>query len=218
MDSPRHHWRHQSKTYQNISAWTTYTAANHAALSLNGQKSEIRSSNALSSRKSEVWRSDVWSRKLKVGSRKSEVESQKLEVGSWKLEVGSRKTLLGFRTSQSLNNNIVVCNRSGWDKNWTDFKRKGGLQAVYLQLTIQRWREREFNAIPVLGESTFHFPEAMFSYGSSFGYLLQMYLCLGLFPECVTYMKQNKQRKVKQWKVQYKSRNYNSSSVAQNKR
>ena len=34
-------------------------------------------------------------------------------------------------SSQSLNNNIVVCNRAGWDKNWTDVKRKGGLQAVY---------------------------------------------------------------------------------------
>ena len=29
--------------------------------------------------------------------------------------------------SQSLYNNIVVCNRAGWDKNQTDFKRKGGL-------------------------------------------------------------------------------------------
>ena len=79
--------------------------------------------------------------KSEVESWKSEVGSRKSEVGSWNLEVGSRKTLLGFRTSQSLNNNIVVCNRAGWDKNWTDFKRE--LQAVYLQLTIQRWRERE---------------------------------------------------------------------------
>ena len=29
------------------------------------------------------------------------------------------------------NNNVVVCNRAGWDKNQTDFKRKGGLQVVY---------------------------------------------------------------------------------------
>ena len=172
------------------------------------------------SRKAEVWRSEVWSQKSEVESWKSEVGSRKSEVGSWKLEVGSRKTLLGFSTSQSLNNNIVVCNRAGWDKNSTDFKRKGGLQAVYLQLTIHA-KSRvgvEFNAIPVLGESPFHFPEAMFSYGSSFGYLLQIYLCLGMFLECVTYMKQNKQRKVKQWKVQYKSRDCSSSSVAQNKR
>ena len=169
----------------------------HWVWKVRNQKSVVRTLCQGGSLKSEVWRSDIWSRKSEVGSRKS-------EVGSWNLEVGSRKTLLGFRTSQSLNNNIVVCNRAGWDKNWTDFKRE--LQAVYLQLTIQRWREREFNAIPVLGESPFHFPEAMFSYGSSFGYLLQIYrLCLGLFPECVTYMKQNNQRKVKQWKVQYKS-------------
>ena len=192
----------------------------HWVWTVRNQKSVVRTLCQVGSRKSEGRMSEVGSQKLKVGSRKSEVESQKLEVESWKSEVGSRKTLLGFRTSQSLNNNIVVCNRAGWDKNWTDFKRKGGLQAVYLQLTIQRWREREreFNAIPVPGEGPFHFPEAMFSYGSSFGYLLQMYLCLGLFPECVTYMKQNKQRKVKQWKVQYKSRDCNSSSVAQKKR
>ena len=25
----------------------------------------------------------------------------------------------------------AICNRAGWDKNWTDFKKKGGLQAVY---------------------------------------------------------------------------------------
>ena len=36
-----------------------------------------------------------------------------------------------------INNNIVVCNRAGWDKNWTDFKRKGGLQAVYICRTMQ---------------------------------------------------------------------------------
>ena len=29
------------------------------------------------------------------------------------------------------NINVVVCNRAGWDKNQTDFKRKGELQAVY---------------------------------------------------------------------------------------
>ena len=32
---------------------------------------------------------------------------------------------------------------------------------------MKRVRERELNAIPVLGESPFHFPEAMFSYRSS---------------------------------------------------
>ena len=118
----------------------------HWVWTVRNQKSVVRTLCQVGSRKSEVWRSDVWSRKSEVESWKSEVGSRKSEVGSWKLEVGSRKTLLGFRTSQSLNNNIVVCNRAGWDKNWTDFKslkRKGGLQAVYLQLTIQRWRERE---------------------------------------------------------------------------
>ena len=40
-------------------------------------------------------------------------------------------------SSQSLNNNIVVCNCAGWDKNWTDFKGKGGLQAVYICRTMQ---------------------------------------------------------------------------------
>ena len=25
------------------------------------------------------------------------------------------------------NCDVVICNRPGWDKNWTDFKRKGGL-------------------------------------------------------------------------------------------
>ena len=25
----------------------------------------------------------------------------------------------------------AICNRAGWDENWTDFKKKGGLQAVY---------------------------------------------------------------------------------------
>ena len=34
-------------------------------------------------------------------------------------------------SSQSVNNNIVVCNRTGWDKNWMDFNRKGRLQVVY---------------------------------------------------------------------------------------
>ena len=115
----------------------------HWVWTVGNQKSVVRTLCQVGSLKSEGRMSEVGSRKLKVGSRKSEVESQKLEVESWKSEVGSRKTLLGFRTSQSLNNNIVVCNRAGWDKNWTDFKRKGGLQAVYLQLTIQRWRERE---------------------------------------------------------------------------
>ena len=33
--------------------------------------------------------------------------------------------------NEGVNNNIVVCNRAGWEKNWTDFKRKGGPQAVY---------------------------------------------------------------------------------------
>ena len=147
----------------------------HWVWTVRNQKSVVRTLCQVGSLKSEGRISEVGSWKLEVGSRKSEVGSRKSEVGSWNLEVGSRKTRLGFRTSQSLNNNIVVCNRAGWDKNWTDFKRE--LQAVYLQLTIQRWREREFNAIPVLGESPFHFPEAMFSYGSSFTiykYLLQI--------------------------------------------
>ena len=118
----------------------------HWVWTVRNQKSVVRTLCQVGSGKSEGRMSEVGSQKLKVGSRKSEVGSRKSEVGSWKLEVGSRKTLLGFRTSQSLNNNIVVCNRAGWVKNWTDFKslkRKGGLQAVYLQLTIQRWRERE---------------------------------------------------------------------------
>ena len=54
------------------------------ALSLNGQKWEIRSSNFV---KSEVW------------SLKSEVLSLKSEVGSRKSEVGIAKTLLRFRSS-----------------------------------------------------------------------------------------------------------------------
>ena len=54
------------------------------ALSLNGQKWEIRSSNFV---KSEVW------------SLKSEVLSLKSKVGSRKSEVRSRKTLLRFRSS-----------------------------------------------------------------------------------------------------------------------
>ena len=45
--------------------------SNHAALSLNGQKSEIRSSNFV--------KSEVWSLKYEVLSRKSEVGSQKSE-------------------------------------------------------------------------------------------------------------------------------------------
>ena len=28
-------------------------------------------------------------------------------------------------------NVVVICNRAGWDKNWTDVKRKGRLQGVY---------------------------------------------------------------------------------------
>ena len=35
-----------------------------------------------------------------------------------------RKNKSFLVSSQSLNNNIVVCNRAGWDKNWTDFKEK----------------------------------------------------------------------------------------------
>ena len=56
--------------------------SNHAALSLNGKKSEIWSSNFV---KSYVW------------SLKYEVLRLKSEVGSGKWEVRSRKTLLGFR-------------------------------------------------------------------------------------------------------------------------
>ena len=54
--------------------------SNHAALSLNGQKSEIRSSNFVWS---EVWimKSWVWNLKSEVWSRKSEVGSRKTEVG-----------------------------------------------------------------------------------------------------------------------------------------
>ena len=53
--------------------------SNQAALSLNGQKSEIRSSNFV--------KSEVWSLKYEVFSLKSEVGSRKLEVGSLKSEV-----------------------------------------------------------------------------------------------------------------------------------
>ena len=54
--------------------------SNHSALSLNGQKSEIRCSHFV---KSEVLslKSEVKSRKSEVGSRKTEVGSQKSEVG-----------------------------------------------------------------------------------------------------------------------------------------
>ena len=45
--------------------------SNHAAFSLNGQKSEIQSSNFV--------KSEVWSLKYEVLSRKSEVGSQKSE-------------------------------------------------------------------------------------------------------------------------------------------
>ena len=71
--------------------------SSHSALSLSGQKSEIRSAHFV---KFEVWslkyevlslKSEVWSLKPEVGSRKS-------EVWSWKSEVRSRKTLLGFRS------------------------------------------------------------------------------------------------------------------------
>ena len=48
------------------------------ALSLNGQKSEIQSSNFV--------KSEVWSLKYEVGSRKPEVVSRKSEVGSQKSE------------------------------------------------------------------------------------------------------------------------------------
>ena len=47
--------------------------SNHAALSLNGQKSEIRSSNFV--------KSEVWSLKYEVLRLKSEVWSRKAEVG-----------------------------------------------------------------------------------------------------------------------------------------
>ena len=47
-------------------------------------------------------------------------------ITRWSYKWGGRKA--GFHCS---NNNVVVCNRAGWDKNYTDFKRKGGLQAVY---------------------------------------------------------------------------------------
>ena len=57
--------------------------SNYAALSLNSQKSEIRSSNC-------VW-SEVWIMKSWVWNLKSEVWSRKSEVRS-------RKTLLGFRS------------------------------------------------------------------------------------------------------------------------
>ena len=52
----------------------------HEALSLNGQKWEIRSSNFV--------KSEVWSLKYEVWSLKSEVWSLKSEVGSRKSEVG----------------------------------------------------------------------------------------------------------------------------------
>ena len=48
------------------------------AFSLNGQKSEIQSSNFV--------KSEVWSLKYEVGSRKPEVGSRKSEVGSQKSE------------------------------------------------------------------------------------------------------------------------------------
>ena len=53
------------------------------ALSVNGQKSEIQSSNFV--------KSEVWSLKYEVGSRKPEVGSRKSEAGSRKSEVGSQK-------------------------------------------------------------------------------------------------------------------------------
>ena len=34
-------------------------------------------------------------------------------------------------SSRLCSNNVVVCNCAGWNKNYTDFKRKGGLQVVY---------------------------------------------------------------------------------------
>ena len=65
----------------------------HAALSLNGQKSEIRSSNFV--------KSEVWSLKYEVLGLKSEVWSLKSEVGSQKLEVGSRKSEVGSQKSEN---------------------------------------------------------------------------------------------------------------------
>ena len=34
-------------------------------------------------------------------------------------------------SSRLRSNNFVVCNCAGWNKNYTDFKSKGGLQMVY---------------------------------------------------------------------------------------
>ena len=34
-------------------------------------------------------------------------------------------------SSRLCSNNVVVCNCAGWNKNYTDFKRKGGLRVVY---------------------------------------------------------------------------------------
>ena len=34
-------------------------------------------------------------------------------------------------SSRLCSNNVVVCNCAGWNKNYTDFKRKGRLQVVY---------------------------------------------------------------------------------------
>ena len=115
----------------------------HLVWTVRNQKSVVRTLCQVGSRKSEGRMSEVGSQKLEVGSRKSEVGSRKSEVGSWKLEVGSRKTLLGFRTSQSLNNNIVVCNRAGWDKNWTDFEKRRTASSLLAIDHSTMKRERE---------------------------------------------------------------------------
>ena len=79
--------------------------SSHSALSLSGQKSEIRSAHFV--------KFEVWSLKYEVLSLKSEVWSRKSEVGSRKSEVGSRKSEVGrpssaFVVVRSFTNQVTV--------------------------------------------------------------------------------------------------------------